>query len=353
MAISFSDCRVDQLPALQRFWARVYGPDYVLVENEALLRWQFAGAEENFHVKLALISGEIVGCLGYIPVQVSIPGRIIQGAWVVNWVVDPSKRRLGLGPLLMREVTQQFDITLNIGPNENARSVLVRMGWTNLGSLTRHVSVLDVKKASMLTESGRLDWPAAMKRDTPRNGSFEMSAIERFDVEAAKLWDRLEGNLGSGARRSKDYLNWRYAEHPVWEYRRFAVHQGGRLAGLAVYHMERVRDLPVSVGRIVEFVSQSDAADSLLECVLDDARAHDAALVDFFCSSPRLSAFMRNQGFVSGEGSEAAKLPLLFQPVDRRRTAVHLMAYLLNVPETSRPKEWYVTKSDGDQDRPN
>ena len=353
MAITFCDCRVEQLPALRRFWARVYRPDYVLVQNEALFRWQFGGADDTFHIKLALLGEEIVGCLGYIPVHVSIPGHIVQGAWVINWVVDLSKRRLGLGPLLMREVTRQFDVTLNVGPNEDARSVLVRMGWTNLGPLSRHVSVLDVNKAAMLTESGSLNWPDAMKRDPRADNTFEIFAIKRFDVEADMLWDRLELDLGSGARRSKDYLNWRYTEHPVWEYRRFATHQGGKLAGFAVYHVEKVRDLPVSVGRIVEFVSQSDAADSLLTCVLDDAREQDAALIDFFCSNPRLSAFMRNHGFLSGESSEATKLPLLFQPVARRRTAVHLMAYLLNLPDTSRPKTWYVTKSDGDQDRPN
>jgi hypothetical protein len=353
MAITFCDCRAAQLPALRRFWARVYRPDYVLVENEALFRWQFGGADDTFHIKLALLGEEILGCLGYIPVKVSIPGRIVQGAWTANWIVDISKRRLGLGPLLMRELTRQFDITLNIGPNEDARSVLVRMGWTSLGSLTRYVRVLDVSKAALLTESESLNWPDAIKRDTQTDTSFEISPIERFDVEADTLWDRLELDLGSGARRSKDYLNWRYAEHPVWEYRRFAAHQGGKLSGFAVYHVEKVRDLPVSVGRMVEFVSQLDAADPLLTRVLNDARAQDAALIDFFCSNPRLSTFMRDHGFVSGESSDAAKVPLLFQPLDRRRTAVHFMAYLLNLPETSRPKMWHVTKSDGDQDRPN
>ena len=120
-----------------------------------------------------------------------------------------------------------------------------------------------------------------------------------------------------------------------------------------MYHVEKVRGLPVSVARMVEFVSQSDAADPLLTRVLNDARAQDAAMIDFFCSNPRLSAFMGNHGFTSEQSPEAAKLPLLFQPVDRRRTAVHFMAYLLNVPESLRPKTWHVTKSDGDQDRPN
>ena len=197
MAITFCDCRVAQLPDLRRFWARVYRPDYVLVENEALFRWQFGGADDTFHIKLALLGEEIVGCLGYIPVQVSIPGRIVQGAWTANWIVDLSKRRLGLGPLLMRELTRQFDLTLNIGPNEAARSVLVRMGWTNLGSLTRHVRVLDVKKAAMLTESGSLNLPDAVKSDTRTDTSFEISSIERFDVEADMLWDRLGLDLGA------------------------------------------------------------------------------------------------------------------------------------------------------------
>jgi hypothetical protein len=39
--------------------------------------------------------------------------------------------------------------------------------------------------------------------------------------------------------------------------------------------------------------------------------------------------------------------------VDRRRSGIRFMASLGNVPEAAEVQDWYVTKSDGDQDRPN
>ena len=152
MAVSFVDCAPAQLPALRDFWARVYRPDYVLRVNEPLFRWQFGGASspEKFHLKLALLDGVIAGCLGFMPVEVTLAGRLARGAWVVNWMVEPEHRRLGLGPLLMREVTKQFEVTLNIGPNADAANALRRMGWVNFGELTRHVCVLDAKAATTL-----------------------------------------------------------------------------------------------------------------------------------------------------------------------------------------------------------
>lgn len=356
MALGIVDCRADQLPALQAFMARVYGPRYILRVCEPLFRWQFGGAPdaqpETFRVKLAMLNSEIVGCLGYIPVEVTIADRVMHGAWLVNWMVDPDQRRLGLGPLLMREVTNQFDVTLNLGPNEDARTVLVKMGWTEIGVLTRYVCVLDPRAAARLTEAGRLDWPV-VEACTAHRDTTDVQPIKLFDQDAAGVWDQLAATLGGGTRRSADYLNWRYARHPVWTYRCFEARQRGQLAGMAVYHIESVHDMPVKVGRLVELVAKSPAADELVRAVLQDARAHDVTLIDFFCSSPLVARVLRAHGFLPGPEPPVAQVPMLFQPLDRRRSAMHFMAYLVRVPASVGPENWYVTKSDGDQDRPN
>lgn len=356
MALGIVDCRADLLPALQAFMARVYGGPYILRRCEPLFRWQFGGITgaqgDIFHVKLAMLDGEIVGCLGYIPVQATISGRVRRGAWLANWMVDPDKRRLGLGPLLMREVTNRFDVTLNLGPNQDARTVLVKMGWTEVGALTRYVCVLDRHAAATLTESGRLDWPASLA-PPPRPDAAITQSITVFAPDATDVWDRLAGAVGAGTRRTAEYLNWRYARHPVWTYRCFEVRARGQLHGFAVYHVEPVRDTPVTVGRLVELVADPPAADALVRAVLEDARAQGVALVDFFCSSPQVAPVLRAHGFLPGHEPPGTHLPMLFQPVDRRRTAIYFMAYLANVAQDDLVTSWYVTTSDADQDRPN
>jgi GNAT superfamily N-acetyltransferase len=356
MALRFAECRAEDLPALRAFWARAYRPGYLLRENHSLFRWQFGSRSpvngDAYHIKLATLDGEVVGCLGYIPVKVTLAEGVVRGAWLANWMVDPDRRQLGLGPLLMREVTKQFDVTLNLGPNQDARTVLAKMGWAYVGALTRYLHVLDVEAAASLTPAGRLDWPSPAPWPDHHPGAAVRS-VSAFDERATSLWDRLAPSLGWGTRRSADYLNWRYVQHPLWTYRCFEARSDDRLRGFAVYHVEPVRDHGLTVGRLVELVAEPDATSTLLDAVLQDARAQGVALVDFFSSSPRMALALRTNGFFTGEDAPVAQIPMLFQPVDRQRLAIHFMAHPARVSGGASLANWYVTKSDADQDRPN
>jgi hypothetical protein len=356
MASAISDCASGQVPHLRQFWAHMYRPDYVLCRDDALFQWQFAGPgrrADGLHVKLAIVDGEIAGTLGYIPVDVSYQGRIVRGTWLANWMVDEDQRRLGLGPLLMRAVTSQFDVTLNNGPNQEARSVLQRMAWSDMGTLTRYVLVLNPQAAASLTPSGRLDWPQPPRVASGAVPPDRVRRAWRFAPAVTDVWDALAPTLGSGTRRSVDYLNWRYIDHPVWEYRCFEAVQGSRCTGAGVYRIEQVRDLPVRFGRIVELFAEDVDAVAVLQAVIADARGEGVAALDFFCTSPRLAEPMQACGFVHGTDSPAAALPMLLQPVDHRRAAIHFMAYARPGLEQPQTAAWYVTRSDADQDRPN
>ncbi len=358
MAVSFVDCRADHLPSLRAFFARMYRPDYVLLINNDLFHWQFgeapAGKEDEYHIKLALINGEVVGCLGYIPIEVSLGGQVVRGAWLANWMVGLEQRRLGLGPLLMREVTRQFDVTLNVGPNQDARDLLSRMGWIDFGELARYVCVLNVQAARALTETGKLEWPpGALPGEWEPPQATAVSLVDCFSDEATQLWDTVWGTRSAGARRSAEFLNWRYADHPVFNYRLLEAHTNERLSGLAVYRVEQVRDLPTRVGRIVELISEADVERELLRAVLSDAQSQGVAVLDYFCSSQRFCEVLTQHGFLSSEDEITSQIPVLFQPIDRQRTGISFMAHLSNVPDVSKAHDWYVTKADADQDRPN
>jgi GNAT superfamily N-acetyltransferase len=366
MKTAFVDCQEQQIGEVREFFARAYRPTYRLATDESLLRWQYGPTPSSpnrpCHLKLSLLDGAVAGCLGYIPAEVSLNGSILKGAWVANWMVDPEQRRLGLGPFLMREVVKQFQVNLDLGANEDARDLLSRMGWKDFGNLARYVCVLDLPGAAALTEGGRLQWPpaAAPLPGVSRGRAIEVEMVDRFDDEATELWDRTWGAKdmrAGGTRRSAAFLNWRYASHPVFKYRLFQVHQNGRLSGIAVYHVEHVRDVPVRVGRMVELILDvtrpSDSDGVLLRAVMEDAKSQGVAVMDFFNASKRLADVMTRHGFLQGESEPAVQIPMLFQPVDRRRSGIRFMASIGNVPEAAEVQDWYVTKSDGDQDRPN
>src|SRR5688500_11863253 len=115
MSVAFVDCNASQFDGLQSFFRNAYRESYRLAWDAPLLRWQFGGQGNECHVKLAVSGDQIQACLGFIPVELSVAGQMVRAAWTANWMVAPSHRRLGLGPLLLRQLTQQFDAVLSLG----------------------------------------------------------------------------------------------------------------------------------------------------------------------------------------------------------------------------------------------
>lgn len=359
MGVTFANCTSPQVPELRDFFGRMYRHDYPFCADEGLLRWQFGGSgsfgDSRLYVKLALINDRIAGCLGYIPVELNVGEAIVSGAWTANWMVDPADRRLGLGPLLMRELVREFDVTLVVGLSAEAQSLLPRMGWTPLRNLARYVCVLDLDGAAKLTESGSLEWPSeAIRRAlASSSGGADVQPVSEFGAGATAIWDRICAQESfAGTRRSTEYLNWRYAAHPSSTYRLFEAHRNGELSGFAVYRVERVRNVPVKVGRLVELASTESTGD-LIDALLEDSKREGIVALDFFCSAPEGFGSMDQKGFLSPGDSASNQIPILFQPIDRRRTAIPFMAHLKNLVAEVEGVSWHVTKGDGDQDRPN
>jgi hypothetical protein len=217
--------------------------------------------------------------------------------------------------------------------------------------LQRYVAVLDPERAAMLTANGQLEWPPPSPSMHNHPGAL-VARVNQFGDDATDLWDETWGASAAGTRRSAAFLNWRYAAHPTFTHHLFEVHDGGRLQGLAVLRIEQVRDVPIRIGRLLELIGDNEYVSVLLGSVIEDARAEGAAAVDFFCGSPRLAPPLEEAGFLPGAQPSASSIPILFQPVDRTRTGILFMANLQKAPGATAVTDWYVTKSDGDQDRP-
>ena len=332
-AISFCDCNADKIPDLKEFITESYGENYVLATNDAYFNWQYCqtpwNAGPGSHLRLALFEGRIVGCLGYIPVEFTIAGRNVRACWLANWMVDPNDRHLGVGPLLVEQVSQGFELTLALGANSHAADILVRMGWTDLGMLQRYIRVLDLKKTGTLTAAGKLDW--SVETSTQQDGADSdafVKQVERFDGSATQLWDAISAGStrSAGTRRTASFLNWRYAEHCQFAYRMFEARAGDQLVGLGVYRVEQVQDMTVCVARIVELVSQPGVDGAVLTAMIEDSRRHGAALVDYFCGGLTHERLMKDHGFLPGTHTAVTQLPYLFQPVDRHRTGIRFLA---------------------------
>ena len=353
MSLSFSECTIEHLPRLREFFGRVYRSDYILARDEAFLRWQFGGIgvrrQDHYHIKLALMDNSIVGSLGYIPLEVTIAGRRVRGAWTANWVVDSTCRRFAVGPLLMGSLVRQHDVTLVVGASAEAREILQKIGFTSYGALRRHVWVIDQAGAAELSCSDPRLWHGLDPIHVETNHAVQR--VRSFSAAVERVWDDVWGN-GAGTCRSAAFLNWRYTAHPTFNYRLFQALSPDRPAGFAVYRVEAVPGMVARVGRVVEFVAEPGAERSLLGALLEDARSHNVSVMDLFCSSSRVTPALERCRWLLEE-ELPAEIPMLFQPVARGRRAIPFLGHLRTIGSHSDADGWYVTKGDGDQDRPN
>jgi hypothetical protein len=380
VGIRINACREEDVPALMHFIDAQWSAGHILSRDETLLRWQFdpsrltGGALQGPTVLLAWQGDEIVGMLGLTGFDWNSDGIPIAGAWLSQWLVAEEKRSHGVAmQLLFAARDLGFQVLGTLGPNDVTTKVLSTLGWELISDIPRWIGVIDHRQAAaLLTTSDAAVAPEVAERlclrhrvvdGMPARRSAEHIDVVRWTPTAAGPWDRfwqeqLAGKL-VGARRDAAYLRWRYAEHPRFGYelRLARRHVDESLLGIAVFRVEQVRNSSERVLRVLEFLALPEAEGALAKTIAQAGREQGVAFADFYCSSPPAARGLGALGFKLAKPGEPA-FPCRLQPLEGGHFR---MAGLLQVPPQHRGKlsrliasgRLYVTKSDGDQDRPN
>src|SRR3989344_4979186 len=361
-SIEIREPKLEEKDKLQDFYRRIYRPDYPFLNDRFLLWWLNQNPlfmrKKNFSCKIAIEGNNIIGHFGFSPVAVWAEGKVLSGAWTGNFVINPLYRGRGIGRVLTEAVMSEFDLTLDVGANELAEKILSHLGWHNFGGLHRYVGILDSEQAKFLTdnpkvlESGRIGGQSHVGQ-----AGIAVEGISEFSQEADGFWDEYKKQITYATERTCAYLNWRYRDHPVFNYKMFQATSAGKVTGFAVMRFEEARGISekVKVARITEFLAFPDVAPSLLSHLIELCRKNNAALVDFFCSSDNFAEPFRAFGFLTSPASE--NIARLLQPVELMSSVISFNGAdcrkKLDNKLFSDQEGWYVTTGDGDQDRPN
>jgi hypothetical protein len=363
---------MERVPALQALIDEHWRRGHILARDRELLEWQYRDFSDRgrLSVLLAEHEGQPVGMLGVIPRGFCVRGQRVPGLWLAMWLTTPEwrARRLGLR-LLQQLFTGQNDMIAVLGVNVDTTGGIYRaLGFSLWELIPRWVRVISPEALdSLLVDlwaqypaGARQSWLATARRDDA--GPTSSMRLLIWDEDLAGRWDeawqRCFGPRLIGTWRDAAYLRWRYVDHPRYRYDlRFAEDRAtGALAGLVVYRIETVRDRGERVLRVVEFLSTEAAAAPLARAVVEAGEAAGVAFADFFCTSPVFTAGLEAAGFAREETLPAA-LPSRFQPLDAGHTRLNGVfwarpaitggdAAFIQTPAL------YVTRADGDQDRP-
>ena len=301
MTIELRYAKFADYPRISGFLDRYWERDYIYVRKPELFNWTFGRSDlwdhDGYSFALMEDQDELVGILGAIPFDFNCFGRKTRAVWFANYMIRPDYRR---GPLGMRLLGafQSYKLRTVFGMNPRVVPIYQRLGWKVFPAIPRHFMVLpDAVKSSQphrpaCTHSVRRAARGGSRRIfsySASSGVLRYLCVKRYRrIGTARIgpnWLRTT----IGAARDTNYLNWRYRDHPCFEYRFIAVPEKKR-TGLAVWRLEMVRHMTCQgredvdlIGRLVEFLPASrENAKDLLSAFCRELAAAGALGADFY-----------------------------------------------------------------------
>jgi len=360
---------------IDQHWAK----NHVYVRHPELFDWTFRRSDlwsqDEFSFAIAEDDKKIIGILGAIPFEFNSRGETSKAMWTANWMTRPCTQAGGAGIRLMQFWADAgYSHRLPFGTNAEVNRLFSAMRWTVVDDIPRHFLVLPAARERMISLL-RLTYPEwSQNRASELTDAFlaqgESETDASFESEIHPDWDErgwAHFKLNSvGGARNFAYLNWRYTEHPMFDYRIISIQDGDRI-GLAVWRSEMItqlntegeREPVVRIARLVEFIPASERnSGDLFGALVQAASAEGCFAIDYFGYHGRVGSSLEKLGFpLLKNHIDGAAIPGRFQPLDYKSGKISsaLSPEFTIVPQYpfDASCDWYWTKSDGDQDRPN
>ena len=324
------------MPALLAFVEQTYGKGAPF-KDAARHVWQFednpyrAQAETTPTIWLALDGPKVVGEIAVQDGRLWIGEDSVAAGWIVDVMVHPQYRGIGLSHQIHEAVTQERGVLVTLTMAAATRRVAERAGCLTLGPtrqfiLPRHLSAKTVarfvsyrahtsnpRRARLLEAFnatrvgplvvaglGRL--AAAWRRPrraVPLPKGCRIVEVARFEAGIDHLWQAHKAKLPVVFERSAQFLNWRFVDVPGLTYRRFVLEQDGTPRGYLITRLGVAQELPLGVIADV-FAAPEDAE------ALDALYAHacqvllpEAEYLEAAASTPAWQAALKRAGFIA------------------------------------------------------
>lgn len=142
--------------------------------------------------------------------------------------------------------------------------------------------------------------------------------------------------------KDRQYIRYRFFQHPVYEYRVYGVSDDGvKAKGLLVTRELECCDSRVI--RVMDYIGDRAAFGRIGSAVDELLKERDAEYIDFFCYGMP-EEYMAQAGFSLREAEDSNIIPNYFEPYVQENVEVIFFCNLHN--------NFLICKSDGDQDRP-
>lgn len=344
------------LPQLEAFVKRNYNLTYILL-NKTFFDFFFKNylTKNNYSVEIIQLEDKIIGMLGRIPCKLKVFDNVIDGCFFCNLMIERDYQNQGLGPRLFVDVDKVFDIQMILSYTPNLIPIFQNLGWVEMPHLRRFIKILSVENCTTLAEKEiPIDGGENYFSIIEENG-YSFSEINKLDDRIEEFWAHIKVKYPITIERSIDYLNWRYINHPLLIYHFFIIEKNETIQAFIVLRIED--SLNYKIGRIIDFISTDEAEKYSLYQAMNFCLRKKVDLIDYFFTGNFHIESLVKLNFREANEEPYYSIPINFNPINRRKKSINFSfkcnLTLKNTEEFSKIDNWYLTKGDGDQDRPN
>jgi hypothetical protein len=347
----FSKFPMKDWSQMDSFMALTHGQMHPLRQRD-LFEWFFLRNpnSDDANLIVAYDGAKLVSLLGYIPTNFYWNGKVVLGAWMAHWMTLEQYRN-GIGTLLMRRITEMYPIVAGQGASMMNQLIVTKMGFSFTEEIPKVVYLI---QPNILFEE--LGYVSTNKISNSRDNlvgtaiPFNSITPEIYQPDWAQYPD-----LKFGTLRDLDYLHSRYLAYPFHKYHVFI--EGNKTTPIVVIIRIIETNKKLKVARILEFFTPQGenyqyVASKLLLKVINFAELNGCSYVDFYTNSEFQLGLLRNIGFYD----ESGLLPSLLDPIDLTRKFQNFELFVSEDLQRESPDcvdNFYISRADGDQDRPN
>ena len=193
--------------------------------------WRFKhNPSGNIQIQLAWLNDDLVGHYAVSPVILSIHGIDHLTALSMTTMTHPSHRGLRLFPSLAgklyERMTQESYSAVWGFPNDMSHRVFVRdLGWRDIYEIP--MFALDLERIKQVIQ------PNSIRE------------LDQFGAECDTLWQQVQQSYGILTQRDQKYLNWRFRDNPITQYRILGYQSDGAFHGYLVFSVYRGEHLQI------------------------------------------------------------------------------------------------------------
>ena len=306
MIISLWTNKDDEKQAILKLTRKIFADSEI--SSSGFFDWQYLdnpegeaiiviARDENNHNK-------VIGVESILPINILINQKIIKASLSCNSYVDPDYRNKGIFSKLisfMIKECKKKNILCTYGvANDNSFNSFLKKGSHEISDLPILFRPLRLSKyfpfpLNKILKPFDIFWK--IKNNTNSNIiQFDNDFDDSFEILVKKVSDRIP----IIKQRTKEFLNWRYRNHPTRNYKIFVLMENSQLQGYIITRQTTINGK--SVGVIVDFLVNPDInskkINDLIQTALYDFWNSDISIaISLSESSIFVSKPLRHFGF--------------------------------------------------------